>query len=78
MLTYDQIDEILDNVESIPMNINYYPTVNDLKKHDIENNIDKYAPYLLWLSNSMENKANKDIKEANAYIKNCIYNAIED
>lgn len=78
MLTYDKIDEILDNIESLPGNINYYPTIGELKKHDIENNVEKYAPYLLWLSNSMEDKTNKDIKEANSYIKNCIYNAIED
>lgn len=77
-LTYDMIDDILNNIESMPENNSYYPTIDELKKHNIKDNIIKYAPFLLWLSNSMEGKANKDIREANAYIKKCIYDSIKE
>jgi len=48
--TFDEIDEILDIVDKIPADPSYIPSVEEMKEHQVEKNIEQFLPYLLWVS----------------------------
>lgn len=55
---YDAMDEIYENMNQEELKI--IPTVDMLKQHDVVHNIDKYAPFLLYLEEKIRNKEIED------------------
>ena len=58
--------DILDEIPFSDANDEFLPTEEDFKKYDIENNLEKYIPYLVHLS---ENYGNKDYVEYKKFQK---------
>ena len=58
---------------------NYYPTVEELKKHDVEKNIEKFLPLLTYFStdpferHDLEEKFDKEYKDTVRYCKKIMY-----
>lgn len=56
---------------------NYYPTVDELKKHDIEKNIDKFLPTLLFYYVAEIDDGSQKYKEMKEYVSNVIVNKVK-
>mgnify|MGYP000873427930 CR=1 FL=1 len=54
-MTCNEIDTCLDVIDNIIPLKDWYPTVNVLKEHDVERNFEKFAPFLLYIQESMLN-----------------------
>ena len=68
ILSFDDVDKIIEIVDKMPGNINYFPTVEELKAHNVEKKFAQYAPFLYWISESMKGTAYVQYKETNRYI----------
>ena len=64
----DKLDAIFEVIENIPADALYIPTVEELRKNKVEKDIEKYLPYLLWVSEMLVGTKNKKEKETNRYI----------
>ena len=67
-MTFVQLDKICDKLDAYKEKQlapnDYFPSVNELIEHDVDKHFDKYASYLLYLSESVD-EAIKDGKETN-------------
>lgn len=61
-MSYDAIDELLalfDSSKDVLVPLSWAPTKEELLNHNVEENFDKYADFLLFVSESIiENKNN--------------------
>lgn len=60
--TSDDIDNICNIVEQIPPT-KYIPTVEELKSHYVEDYLDEYLPYLMYLSDSISKMSKEEYDE---------------
>ena len=68
MVTYDEVDVMLQRIGKIKISPDCSITMQDIRDHDIENNFRKFAPYLLWLQEYYHDSKMKAERNACAYI----------
>ena len=85
---YDQMIEMCEKIKDDTQNNpdvkfqftlqDNVPTIEDFKKHDVENNIDEYLPFLLYYSDCYEPKDynENEFKKSRKYIRNILYDAV--
>lgn len=54
MISATQIDDSLTIIDEMPKLIGWAPSIKDLESHQVDNNFEKYANFLLYLSESLE------------------------
>ena len=69
MITMDEMDEMLEVIDNLPPNVTYDVTVEDLIAHNVEENFKQFAPYLLWVTESIVGSIYIKDKEVNQYVK---------
>ena len=68
-------DECCNIIDEMGITSKYIPTVEDLEAHNIKNNIIKYAPFLIYISESIKTNLSsltsnekKELQRTQAYI----------
>ncbi len=82
----EEMFEAFDIIDSLPEMDFYVPSLNELKAHNIEKNFDKYAIFLLFIVNEIDNipknelmsERNKELREIKSYISNLIDKYVVD
>ena len=79
-MTYDQIDknylklDIYNETHTLP--VDYFPSVDELIEHNVDECFDKYAGYLMYLSDALDD-AIKEERSTNLSLaemkKLCVY-----
>ena len=80
-ITADQFDAMLEVIDNMPHNHEYYLTIEDIKSHGADVNFteEKYAAFLLWLQESIPTQhATEAEKEASAYITQLFQQNMEE
>lgn len=67
-ITYEEMDKMLEVIDMLPENVTYEVTIEDLVSHNVEENFREFAPYLLWVSESIAGSNYVKDKEVNRYI----------
>lgn len=49
-ISFDEMDKMLEIIEEIPPCVGWFPTIEDLAEHHVKEDVLKYAPFLLWIS----------------------------
>lgn len=75
----DAIDELSDEIKNITDM--YFPTVEEIKAHHVEKNINKFLPLIMYFStdplkdvNGFEDEIAEEYKKSVEYCKNLIQN----
>lgn len=78
--------DICDAMEKVEVTTDhYFPTVEEIKEHDVENNLEKYLPMLIFFSEDpfaregieLDEFEEKEYKEMVSYVKRIIYQAVD-
>lgn len=70
--TYEDLDKIFENVEKIPADRSYIPTVEEMEANHVREHVEKFLPYLVWVSEMLVGTKVQKEKETNRYINNVI------
>lgn len=71
-ITYNELDRIFENVEKIPADHSYIPTVAEMEANHVKENVEKFLPYLVWVSEMLAGTKVQKEKETNRYINDAI------
>ncbi len=80
MITEQKFEDLHAAVEKLDnFTEGYYPTVKTLKLYNAEDNLEKYLPFLLYLSldpyaDNEEISQREDYREMVKYVKKLLYN----
>lgn len=69
-LTQDEIEKIFERLEILDANVDYHPTVESLKKRNVDERFDEeFMPeFLLWIQESLPAQMSEEEKAVNTYI----------
>jgi len=68
--TEDDMDKIFKRLENMEENVDYHPTVESLKKRNVDERFDEelMPEFLLWIQESLPANMSEEEKAVNAYI----------
>ncbi len=70
-ITPEEMDKIFETVDMIPPNTDYFPTIEDFKRHNVAERLDEecFAAFVVWLQESMSKREKSEQEmEVDRYI----------